>query len=420
MSTAPQSPSLSPTGPHPTGPLAGIRVLDMSRVLAGPSATQILGDLGADVVKVEKPGQGDDTRAWGPPFVRDADGRDTGESAYYLSANRNKRSLTLDFTTQAGRALALQLVGHADVLVENYRTGTLAKHGLGYENLRDAYPRLIYCSITGFGQTGPYAERAGYDYLVQGMGGIMSLTGEPDGAPMKTGVAIADLMCGTYAAIAILAALRHRDVSGRGQAVDMSLLDTQVAWLSNAGQYYLTGGRPTPRLGNGHPTIVPYQTFATADGWVILAVGNDEQFARFCRVAGRDDLADDPMYATNRARVRNRDSLVPTVARLMAARPSAHWLAALEAVGVPCGPINDLPAVFDDPQVRARAMRVAMPHPLAPEPVDLIASPLKFSDTPVNYRHAPPTLGQHTDEVLADWLHMDAAAIKRARDTGAL
>lgn len=404
--------------PPVTGPLAGIKVLDMSRILAGPSATQILGDLGADVVKVEKPGEGDDTRKWGPPFVRDADGNETAESSYYLSCNRNKRSLTLDFTKPEGKALALRLVGQADVLVENYKTGTLAKYGLSYDDLRDAHPRLVYCSLTGFGQTGPYAARAGYDFLVQGMGGIMSLTGEPGGEPMKAGVAIADLMAGIYAAVAILAALRHRDQAGRGQHIDMALLDSQVAWLSNAAQYYLTSGQVTPRYGNGHPTIVPYQTFQAADGWIILAVGNDEQFRKFCAFAGRPELAADERYAKNRARVANRGELVPLLAGIIATKPAAYWLEGLEPLGVPCGPINRLDQVFTDPQVLARDMVVRMPHAAAAEPVALVGSPLKFSDTPVNYRHAPPTLGQHTGEVLGDWLKLDGAIVEALRAKG--
>jgi len=412
-----------PTRPHHppvTGPLAGLRVLDMSRILAGPSATQILGDLGADVVKVERPGQGDDTRGWGPPYLKDADGNETTESSYYLSCNRNKRSLTLDFTRPEGKALALRLLGKADVLIENYKTGTLARYGLGYGDLHDAYPRLIYCSLTGFGQTGPYAGRAGYDFLVQGMGGIMALTGEPDGAPMKTGVAIADMMAGMYAAVGILAALRHRDQTGRGQHIDLSLLDTQVAWLGNAAQYFLTSGNPPARQGNAHPTIVPYQTFQAADGWIILAVGNDEQFRKFCTVAGRPDLAADERFATNRARVRNRAEIVPMVAALIRHHPAGWWLAQLETVGVPAGPINDLAEVFADPQVQARGMRVSMPHPLAAAPVDLVGSPLKLSETPVNLRYAPPTIGQHTDEVLADWLRLDGAEVETLRKAGAV
>jgi crotonobetainyl-CoA:carnitine CoA-transferase CaiB-like acyl-CoA transferase len=388
----------------PAGALAGLKVLDLTRVLAGPSATQILGDLGADVVKVERPGVGDDTRKWGPPFLQDADGADTSESAYYLSANRNKRSIAIDFTQPEGRALLRRLVAEADVLVENYKLGDLARHGLGYDDLRGEFPGLIYCSITGFGQTGPYAPRAGYDYLIQAMGGIMSLTGPVDGEPMKVGVAVADLMTGTYAAIGILAALDHRRRTGRGQLVDLALLDTQVAWLSNAGQYYLTSGVPTPRYGNGHPTIVPYQAFRASDEYLILAVGNDSQFAKFCDAAGRPDLAADPRFATNQARVRNREVLVPIVAGLIAEQPRGYWLETLERRQVPCGPINTIDQVFADPQVAAREMRIEMAHPLAPEPVALIGSPIKLSETPVAYRHAPPACGADGDAVLRDWL----------------
>ncbi|HEV7371382.1 CaiB/BaiF CoA-transferase family protein [Arenibaculum sp.] len=403
-----------------TGPLTGIRVLDMTRVLAGPSATQVLGDLGADVVKVERPGQGDDTRRWGPPWLDDGEASAGGEgaggeSAYFLSANRNKRSLTLDFTSAEGQALARRLAGRADVLVENYKVGTLARYGLGWDQLRADHPGLVYCSITGFGQTGPYAPRAGYDFLVQAMGGIMSLTGEPEGEPQKIGVGIADLMTGMYALVAILAALRHRDLTGVGQHVDMALLDTQVAWLSYAGQYYLTSGEVTPRTGNAHPTIVPYEAFAASDGHVILAVGNDAQYRRFCGFAGRPDLADDPRFATNEARVRNRGVLVPILREVIAGHPRRHWIEGLEKLHVPCSPINRVDQVFADPQVRARGMEIGMPHPGASDPVRLIGSPMKLSETPVSYRAPPPLLGQHTDEVLRDWLELPDAEIGRLR-----
>jgi len=400
--------------------LSGLKVLDMSRILAGPSATQMLGDLGADIVKVERPGIGDDTRGWGPPYLQDADGSDTTESAYYLSANRNKRSLTLDYTKPEGQRVARRLATQADVLVENYRPGTLDRHGLGYEQLQPDCPGLLYCSITGFGLTGPYASRSGYDFLIQAMGGIMSVTGDPEREPTKVGVAVADLMAGMYATVAILAALRHRDATGNGQRIDLSLLDAQVAWLSNAGQYYLTSGERTPRLGNAHPMIVPYQAFAASDDYFILAVGNDGQFARFCDAAGRPELASDQRFATNRARVRNRHALIPILEELIARRPSAQWLTELEAHGVPCGPINTIDQVFDDPQVRARDMKIAMDHPLAPGPVDLIGSPFKLSETPVAYRHPPPTLGQHTDEVLEDWLALPADEIAALRGCGAI
>lgn len=403
-----------------TGPLKGIRVFDMSRVLAGPSATQILGDMGADVIKVEKPAQGDDTRAWGPPFVKDKDGNDTSESAYYLSANRNKRSLTLDFTTQEGLAIAKQLIGTSDVLFENYKAGSLAKYGLSYEQLKDEFPRLIYCSLTGFGHSGPYKNLAGYDYLVQGMGGIMSLTGPADGMPHKIGVAYADLFTGLYALSAILAALYHREKTGKGQFIDVALLDTQVATLSNAGQYYLTSGKVTPRMGNAHPTIVPYEAFSAQDGYVILAVGNDRQFRDFCVFAKRADLADDARFTLNKNRVRNRAVLVPILRDIIASHPRAYWIENLEKLGVPCGPVNDLAQVFADPQVQARGMVTHMTHALSPVPVPLIASPLRFSDTPVSYRRAPPPLGADTDDILRRDLSLSEDAIETLHKKGAI
>jgi crotonobetainyl-CoA:carnitine CoA-transferase CaiB-like acyl-CoA transferase len=382
-------------------PLQGLKVLDLSRILAGPTATQLLGDLGADVVKVEKPGEGDDTRKWGPPYLGESN-----ESAYYLSCNRNKRSLALDFTTPEGQATLKQLAQQTDVLLENYKVGTLAKYGLDYAALSALNPRLIYCSLTGFGQTGPYANRAGYDFMVQGMGGIMSLTGEPDGAPMKVGVAVADMMAGMYAVTGILAALHARHSTGKGQYIDVALLDTQVAWLGNAGQQYLTSGNPPARWGNAHPTIVPYEVFAVADGHVILAIGNDSQFAKFCNFAGQS-WDKDPCFATNSARVKNRADLVPHIRTAMLSKTKAEWLVGLEALGVPCGPINRLPDVFTDPQVNAREMLVSMNHPDSAAPITLIGNPLKFSDTPVSYRHAPPSLGQQNTEILLDWLGKD-------------
>jgi crotonobetainyl-CoA:carnitine CoA-transferase CaiB-like acyl-CoA transferase len=402
------------------GSLTGIRVFDMSRVLAGPSCTQLLGDLGADVIKVERPCEGDDTRKWGPPYLRDAEGRDTGESAYYLSANRAKRSLTLDFTKPAGRDLARRLIAGSDVLIENYKVGTLAKYGLGYADLRAEHPRLVYCSVTGFGQTGPYAARAGYDYLIQAMGGIMSLTGEPGGEPMKVAVAIADLMTGMYCSVAILAALRHRDLSGKGQHIDMALLDTQVAWLANLGQGYLTSGELPARLGNAHATVVPYQVFKTADSHIVLAIGNDGQFRKFCTFAGAPALADDPRFATNPARIRHRDELVPEMSGIIGRQTSAYWIRELERIGVPCGPINDLEQVFADPQVRAREMTVELPHPAGGNPTRLIANPIKFSETPVEYDRPPPTLGQHTDEILRERLDLSAAEIADLRNGGVI
>ncbi|MEQ9814287.1 MAG: CaiB/BaiF CoA-transferase family protein [Azospirillaceae bacterium] len=397
----------TPSNPFPPGALQGVRILDLSRVLAGPSATQLLGDLGADVVKVERPGMGDDTRKWGPPYVHDNDGRPTAESAYYLSANRNKRSIALDLTDPAGKAVLMRLIARADILVENFKVGDLARRGLGYADLKADHPGLIYCSITGFGQTGPYAGRAGYDYLIQGMGGIMSLTGEPAGMPMKVGVAIADLMAGMYSTVAILAALDHRRRTGEGQHLDISLLDCQVAWLSNAAQYYLTSGEVTPRLGNAHPNIVPYQVFETLDGHLILAVGNDGQFAKFAGAAGHPEWIDRPGFATNPERVGNRAEVVAAIAEVMRSRPRDWWLRELEAAGVPCGPINTIDQVFDDPHVQARGMRIAMDHKASGRPVDLIGSPIKMSATPPAYRHAPPACGENGNAVLADWLGGD-------------
>jgi crotonobetainyl-CoA:carnitine CoA-transferase CaiB-like acyl-CoA transferase len=400
----------------PNGPLDGIVVLDLSRVLAAPTATQVLGDLGADVIKVERPASGDDTRAWGPPFVKDAEGRDTRESAYYLSANRNKRSVALDLATPGGAEAVRRLAARADIVIENFKVGDLARRGLGYAELSAINPRLIYCSITGFGQDGPYAHRAGYDFLVQGMGGVMSVTGQPDGPPTKVGVGIADVMTGMYALAAILAALRAREVTGQGQYIDLALLDTQLSWLVNIGQAYLVDGIVPQRLGNAHPTIVPYETFPASDGWFILAVGNDGQFARFCEVAGRPDIAADPDYATNRARVLNRGRLVPLLRELTGARPAADWMAALEAVGVPCGPVNTVAQAFADPQIMHRGGRITLPHPTAAGgTVDLTASPIKMHGTPVTYRRAPPTLGQHTAEVLreAGFSEAEIAALGR-------
>lgn len=380
-------------------PLSGIRVLDMSRILAGPTATQALADLGAEVIKIERPGAGDDTRAWGPPFLRDRDGRETRESAYYLSANRGKKSVAVNLADPRGQALIRQMAAGADILVENFKTGDLKRYGLDWDSLKAANPRLVYCSITGFGQTGPNAHRAGYDFLAQGEGGIMSLTGEADGRPLKVGVGIADVMCGMYALTGMLAALQARHLTGRGQFIDVCLLDTQMAWLINQGVGYLTDGVVPPRRGNEHPTIVPYGTFPAADGAFIIACGNDAQFRRLCAEAGAPDLADDPRFAQNRGRVENRAALVPLLNDLTKARAAADWLAALERLGVPAGPVHDLKAAFDSPQVAARDMRISLPHPLAGE-VALIGNPLKFSDTPVVYQGAPPLVGQHTAEVL--------------------
>ena len=401
------------TEQRPTGPLRGLRVFDLTRVLAGPTCVQMLGDLGADVIKVEKPGSGDDTRGFAPPVMPG-----TGESAYFVGVNRNKRSVTLDIASKEGQDIARRLIAECDILVENFKVGTLAKYGLGYEDLRGPFPGLIYCSITGFGQTGPYAKRPGYDSLVQAMGGVMSLTGEPDGMPQKVGVPVADLFAGLYGCIGVLAALRHREATGRGQQVDIGMLDTNVAWLANQGMNYLATGENPVRLGNQHPNIVPYQVFATADGHIVLSVGNDPTFRRFCEGFGLDHLPGDERFATNAARVANRQLVTDTLAPVLLGQPTAWWVERLEAIGVGCGPINTLRDVFDDPQVRARGAVVTMPHQASPDGVQVLANPVRLSETPADYRRPPPLLGQHTDEVLAERLGLDSAALEglRARD----
>jgi len=408
--------------PEPAQSLSGVKVLDLSRVLAGPWCTQTLADLGADVIKVERPGSGDDTRGWGPPFLKNAAGEDTAEAAYYLGTNRNKRSIAVDIAGAAGQALIREMASRCDVFIENFKVGDMARYGLDAATLTALNPRLVYCSVTGFGQTGPYRERAGYDYAIQGIGGLMSVTGErddlPGGGPQKVGVAVADLFTGMYAAVAILAALRHRDRTGHGQVVDMALLDTQVAMLANLGANYLATGVAPQRAGNAHQNIVPYQVFEVANGHIILAVGNDSQFARFCDVAERPELARDERFARNAGRVRHRATLVPLLAELMKARSKAEWLAALEAAKVPCGAINNLGEVFADPQVVAREMTVAVAHPLV-DSLRLVASPLKLSATPVDYRRAPPLLGQHTDEVLGEF-GWDGKQIAAWREQGVI
>ena len=390
------------------GALDGIRVLDLSRVLAGPWCTQTLADLGADVIKVERPSAaahpgGDDTRGWGPPFLKGRDGQDTAEAAYYLGCNRNKRSITVDLAQPDGQALIRRLAARCDALVENYKFGDMARYGLDAPTMLVSIPRLVYCSITGFGQTGPYRDRAGYDYAIQGIGGLMSVTGErddrPGGGPQKVGVAVADLVTGMYATEAILAALRHRDASGHGPHIDMALLDTQVAMLANLGANYLATGVAPRRAGNAHQNIVPYQVFEVADGHLILAVGNDSQFARFCEVAEQPALASDERFKRNADRVRHREVLVPLLAQVLRSRRRQDWLSALEAAKVPCGPINNLAEVFADPQVQARQMTQHAPHPLS-DALRLVASPMKLSATPTQLRYPPPLLGQHTDEVL--------------------
>ena len=396
------------------GPLSHLTILDLSRVLAGPWCTQLLADLGATVIKIERPGGGDDTRAWGPPYLKDAVGRDTTEAAYYLCCNRGKLSVAVDFTHPDGRAIVIGLARQADVLIENFKVGGLAKYGLDYASVAAENPRLVYASITGFGQDGPYADRAGYDFIIQGMSGFMSVTGErddlPGGGPQKAGVAITDLMTGMYATVAIQAALAHRDRSGRGQWIDTALLDSAVAMMATMSHNYLTTGIAPTRLGNAHQNIVPYQVFACADGHVIVAVGNDSQFAKFCGAAGKREWAADPRYAKNADRVRNRDILVPLIAEVMAARTQQDWLDALEPLGIPCGPINRLDQVFADPQVIARAMRKELPHALAGT-VPQVRTPITFSATKLDYDRPPPLLGEHTAAVLRDCLALSPDAI---------
>ncbi len=401
--------------------LGHIRVLDLSRVLAGPWCSQNLADLGADVIKIERPGSGDDTRAWGPPYAKDAQGNNTSEAAYYLSANRGKRSVTVDIASAEGQALVRELARHSDVVLENFKVGHLKRYGLDYASLKAIKPDLVYCSITGFGQDGPYAHRAGYDFLIQGMGGLMSVTGErdelPGGGPQKAGVALTDLMTGMYATIAVLAALTHRDRTGEGQYIDMALLDTQVAMLANVGSNYLNSGKPPKRWGNAHANIVPYQTFACLDGHIIVASGNDGQYQKFVEAGGRPELAHDPRFATNPLRVQNRDVLVPLLAEMVATRRRDEWIAMLEEVGVPCGPINDVGEVFANEQVRAREMAIELPHPSAGK-VTLVRSPMKMSATPATSAKAPPLLGEHTDEVLRDVLGKSGDEIAALRGKG--
>jgi len=403
------------------GPLSHIRVLDLSRVLAGPWAAQNLADLGAEVIKVERPGTGDDTRGWGPPWLHDAQGKDTRESAYYASVNRNKKSVTLDISKPDGQAIVRALATKCDVLIENYKVGTLARYGLAYAELRAINPAIIYCSITGFGQDGPHAQRPGYDFIFQGMGGLMSITGERDGqpgaGPMRVGIAITDALTGMYASLAITAALAHRERTGEGQSIDCALLDTIVAFNANQIVGYLASGRLPQRWGNAHPQVVPYEVFPTSDGHLILAVGNDGQFRRFCKVAGCPELAEEARFATNSQRILHRAELIPIVTEVMRTRSKHEWIEALEGANVPCGPINNMQEVFEDPQVRHRGLRVDLPHPLgglAP----VVASPMRLSATPVEYRSAPPLLGQHNAEVYGTLLGKSDAELERLRAAG--
>jgi len=406
-----------------SGALSHIRVLDLSRVLAGPWCGQILGDLGAEVIKVERPGTGDDTRHWGPPFLRDERGADTSEAAYYLAANRNKQSLTVDFTQAEGQRIVRELAAQCDVLLENFKVGGLAAYGLDYQSLKAINPRLVYCSITGFGQDGPYAQRAGYDFMIQGLGGLMSLTGRADGeegaGPIKVGVALTDILTGLYAAVGVMAALNHREQSGLGQYIDTALLDVQVACLGNQALNYLATGVSPRRMGNAHPNIVPYQDFPTADGDIILTVGNDGQFRRFCEVAGHPEWAQAPRFASNKARVAHRAELIPLIRQATVFRSTAEWVAALEQAGVPCGPINDLAQVFADPQVRHRGLKVEMAHPLSGS-VPQVASPLRLSASPVAYRNPPPLLGEHSEALLRRLLGMSEEQIAGLREAGVI
>jgi crotonobetainyl-CoA:carnitine CoA-transferase CaiB-like acyl-CoA transferase len=400
------------------GPLSHIRVLDLSRVLAGPWASQNLADLGAEVVKIERPGVGDDSRAFGPPWVKDASGRDTKDSAYFTSANRGKKSITLNISAPQGQAIARELARHSDVLLENYKYGDLARYGLGYDDLKATNPKLVYCSVTGFGQTGPYRERPGYDFMIQGMGGMMSVTGEPDsqpgGGPQRAGVPIADIITGMYASIAICAALANRERTGRGQHLDLALLDSQIALLAYQNTNYFSTGQPPKRIGNLHPNIVPYQPFRSSDGDVILACGNDNLFRKFCEAAGCSELAKDARYATNGKRVERRAELTAKLQEVFSKRSTKEWVGLLEAAGVPNGPINNVAQVFEEPQVKARGIRLELEHPAAGK-LTSVASPMRFSGTPLEFRLAPPLLGQHTDEVLKNLLGKSDAEIARLR-----
>ena len=405
------------------GPLSHIRVLDLSRVLAGPWAGQNLADLGAEVIKVERPKFGDDSRTYGPPWVRDSEGRDTKDSAYFTSANRGKKSITLNISRPEGQKLVRELARVSDVLIENYKFGDLARYGLGYDDLKQINPRLIYCSVTGFGQTGPYREHPGYDFMIQGMGGMMSVTGEPDGAPgggpQRAGVPVADIITGMYASVAICAAIAHRAETGIGQQLDLALLDSQIALLAYQNTNYFATGKPPKRIGNLHPNIVPYQPFKTADGDVILACGNDNLFRKFCEAAECTELADDARFTSNGKRVENRAELTRLLQTVFARRNTHEWVEILEAAGVPNGPINNVAQVFEEPQVRARGIKVVLDHPVAGK-VPTVASPMRFSATPVEYRLAPPVLGQHTEEILRGLLRLDDAAIAKLRADGTI
>ena len=401
------------------GPLTGVRVLDLSRVLAAPSCTQILGDLGADIIKVERPGIGDEIRGWGPPFLKNNDGNETGESGYYLSTGRNKRSVTIDMSKPEGVSLIKQLLAKSDVLAENFKVGSLAKFGLDYESIHAEFPSIVYCSITGYGQDGPYAKRPGYDMAAQGLGGIISITGEADGPPSKVPIAVNDVITGLYASISILAALKHRDLTGQGQQIDLALLDVQVAWLYNQGVNYLLSGEVPERLGTGHPNIVPYQAFEASDGFIILGAANEDAFFRFCEFTENLSLLDDPRFCKNAERVRNRKAANDEVQKIISKNTTDFWVSELTKLNITCSRVNTIDQVFEDPQVQARKMTMEMIHPLAEgDPIRLISSPIKMSETPVAYRYPPPTLGQHTDEILSDVLGLNEAIRNKLRTDG--
>ena len=396
--------------------LTGLRVLDLSRVLAGPSSTQMLGDIGAEIIKIEKPFAGDDTRLWGPPFLKDASGQPTTESAYYLSINRNKKSVAIDIAQEEGQKLILDLLPHCDILIENFKVGGLKKYGLSYEQLREKFPRLIYCSITGYGQNGPLASEPGYDLVSQAMGGLMATTGAPAGDPMKASVAVSDIITGHHATIGILAALHHRTQTGHGQHVDVALLDCTIATMTNLAQYYLTSGKTAPRQGNAHATIVPYQAVEASDGWLVVAIGNDHQFGKFATYIGHADWASDPRFTTNQARLQNRETLIPLITAALKAHSVADLVQNFRDLDIPAGPVNSLDKTFAEDQVQARGMEISLPHPLSAEDIQLVGSPLKLSETPVAYKTAPPVLGQDTREVLSGLLGLDAQAIKNLAD----
>lgn len=404
------------TSTENTGPLQGIRIMDLTRILAGPTCTQLLGDLGADIIKVEKPVDGDDTRGWGPPYLQGKDGEDTRESAYYMASNRNKRSIGVDIANPEGVKLIKSMLSNCDAICHNFKVGGLDKYGLGYEDIHAEFPHLVYLHISGFGRTGPYAKRAGYDMLAQGVGGIMSLTGPVDGDPHKVGVGIADVMCGMYATSALLAALRHRDQTGKGQLIDLALLDTQVAWLINEGVNYLTWGKDPVRRANAHSNIVPYDVFPTADGYVILAIGNNGQYQKFCDFAGKPEMATDERFLTNDLRVRNRDEITPLLRQMTVMKTTDEWVNGLAPLGVPSAPVNTVPQAFNDPQIQHREMAIDMDHPASQDGVcHLIGNPINLSETPVSYRRPPPMVGEHTEEVLKEMLNLDDATIEKMR-----